>query len=124
MARVLGLGGVFFRSPDPAALAAWYRDNLGLELAGGSEDRAWFDPSSMPSGGKTEWRPFPAETNYFAPSRKSLMLSLLVDDVEGALTQVKAAGAMQIGGVESSERGQYGWFMDPDGNKVELWQPK
>ena len=122
MARALGIGGVFFRSPDPAALSAWYREHLGFKLE--ENGCSAFKPDQLPGGGYTVWSPFKVDTTYFAPSRKSFMVNLIVDDLDGALAQVKDAGATLVGEpTDDPEFGRFGWFMDPEGNKVELWQP-
>lgn len=121
MASVLGIGGVFFRSADPAALSQWYREHLGFPVEdwGG----AVFRPGDMPAAGYTVWGPFPADTDYFAPSAGSWMLNLVVDDLEGMLARVEAGGARRVGEIERHEYGRFGWFLDPGGNKIELWQP-
>ena len=121
MARALGVGGVFFKSRDPKALGTWYQRWLGVEFDGNC---AVFKPSAMPPAGFTVWSPFDAATTYFDPAQKDLMVNLVVDDLDGALAQVKAGGATIVGGVESYDYGRFGWFLDPDGNKVELWEPK
>jgi len=123
MAKVIGVGGVFFKTGDPQGLAAWYRDWLGLpidETYGGAS----FKPETMPAGGCTVWAPFQASTNYFEPSTRPYMLNLVVDDLNGALAQVREGGADVIGEIEDYDYGRFGWFMDPDGNKVELWEPR
>jgi predicted enzyme related to lactoylglutathione lyase len=119
MAKVLGVGGVFFKSPDAAALRAWYSKWLGIPA---DEYGAMFSPATMPPGGMTIWNPFAATTDYFAPSSASFMINLIVDDVDGALAQVREGGAAVVGS-EKHDYGHFGWFIDPDGNKVELWQP-
>ncbi len=121
MARVLGIGGVFFKSRDRARLAAWYAEALGLEINdfGG----AVFTRDDLPSAAYSVWGPFDRDTDYFKPSRKGFMLNLIVDDVDTALAQVVAAGGRQVGQIEDYEYGRFGWFVDPDGNKVELWCP-
>ena len=119
MAKVLGVGGLFFKSPDPERLLAWYaqvarhrrRQVVGRIPAG-----------AMPPRGFTVWSPFPANTDYFAPSKSDFMFNLIVDDLDGALGQVHLGGAQVVGEVEEHEYGRFGWFIDPDGNKVELWQ--
>lgn len=121
MAKVLGVGGVFFLSPDPARLRAWYREHLGIEFEG--EHRA-FRPSEAPPAGATVFAPFDAGTSYFAPSKRPFMFNLMVDDLAGALAQVGAGGAELVGEPEHHDYGDFGWFLDPDGNKVELWQPR
>ena len=120
MAKVLGVGGVFFRSHDPKRLYDWYAKWLGMEF----EDwGAAFYPTTLPANGQTVWSAFDAKTNYFAPSEKEFMFNLVVDDLEGALRQVKEGGAEIIGNVEHLEYGSFGWFLDPDGSKVELLEP-
>ena len=121
MARALGVGGVFFKSPDPKALGAWYRHWLGVEFDGHA---ASFVPSAMPAAGVTVWSPFAASTTYFDPARREFMINLVVDDLDGALAQVKEGGATLVGGIETFEYGRFGWFLDPDGNKIELWEPR
>ena len=123
MARVLGVGGVFFKAQDPAALAAWYGETLGLKIDpsfGGTT----FSPADMPTGAVTVWSPFKASTDYFAPSENAWMFNLVVDDLRAALTQVEAAGGVLAGKVQEESYGLFGWFMDPEGNKVELWEPR
>jgi predicted enzyme related to lactoylglutathione lyase len=121
MAKVLGVGGIFFRSGDPEGLIRWYHDHLGIlaEHPGGAS----FPPAAMPPGAFTVWSPFREDNEYFEPSRREFMINLVVDDLDGALAQVRAGGAELVGEVQSYEYGRFGWFVDPDGNKVELWQP-
>ena len=121
MAKVLGVGGIFFKSPDPRGLMAWYQAHLKLPAE--AADYANLFPSAMPFGSCTVFSPFAANTQYFAPSSSGFMLNLVVDDLDGALGQVAAAGAPLVGGVQAFEYGRFGWFIDPDGNKVELWEP-
>jgi predicted enzyme related to lactoylglutathione lyase len=120
MAKLLGLGGLFFKSPDPEALRAWYVRWLGLTA---DEHGVMFEPAAMPAGACTVWSPFAQSTKYFDPSGDAFMFNLIVDDLDGALDQVKAGGAKVIGNVEEYDYGRFGWFIDPDGHKVELWQP-
>lgn len=121
MAKALGIGGIFFKSPDPGKLMAWYQQALGMPTEAG--DYTAFAAAAMPAGGRTVFSPFQADTAYFAPSQQAFMFNLVVDDLDGALQQVVAAGAQAVGGVESFDYGRFGWFLDPDGNKVELWEP-
>ena len=120
MAKVLGVGGVFFKSPDPKRLYEWYAKWLGMEF----EDWgiAYF-PKDMPEKAQTVWSAFDSGTKYFEPSEKGFMFNLIVDNLEEALKQVREGGAQVIGESEKFEHGSFGWFMDPDGNKVELWEP-
>lgn len=121
MAKALGVGGIFFKSRDPQRLMAWYQAHLGFP--GESNDYASFFATTMPDGGCTVFSPFKDTTGYFAPSKRDFMFNLVVDDLDGALAQVQAGGAELVGDPQSFDYGRFGWFMDPDGNKVELWQP-
>lgn len=120
MAKVLGVGGIFFKSPDPKRLFEWYTKWLGMEL---TEWGISYDPKDMPANGQTVWNAFDAKTDYFDPSQKGFMFNLIVDDVEEAIKQVKEGGAEIVGEIQKADYGSFGWFMDPDGNKVELWEP-
>ncbi len=124
MAKVLGVGGIFFKSPDPARLCQWYSQWLGFSIETESGmSFVPFHPHSMPAKGYTVWSAFSSTTCYFSPSDKEFMFNLVVDNLEEALHQVTAGGAEVVGDIEKSEYGRFGWFVDPDGNKVELWQP-
>ena len=121
--KALGVGGVFFRSPDPERLAGWYRDTLGLAVeAWGATHGTTFTPAAMPSGGLTVWSVFPAETEYFGDSSQAFMINLVVDDLDLALERVERAGG-EVVPERQDDFGRFGWFVDPDGNRVELWEP-
>jgi len=125
MAKVTGIGGVFFKSRgDHAALAAWYHKHLGMtpEPWGGvilkwPEDRAG-------DGGQTVWHVAKPDTQWFAPSDATFMINYRVDDLDGLLAQLRSGGVEIIKGPDSDEHGKFAWIVDPDGNKVELWEPK
>jgi predicted enzyme related to lactoylglutathione lyase len=124
MARVTGIGGVFFKSrQDRAALAAWYQQHLGipLESFGGAVLR-WPDDKAE-DGGLTVWHVAEPESRWFSPSDSAFMINYRVDDLDALLAQLRAAGVAVVGGPESHENGKFAWVMDPDGNKVELWEP-
>lgn len=121
MAKALGIGGIFFKSKDPVALMAWYQTCLGLPDE--AKEYASFAPETMPSNGATVFSPFKSTTSYFAPSKREFMINFIVDDLDGALKQVADGGGTLVGDVQSFDYGRFGWFIDPDGNKVELWQP-
>ncbi len=122
--KALGVGGVFFRSADPARLANWYRDTLGLAIeAWGTTHGTSFSPDSMPANAFTVWSTFAADTEYFGPSGQSFMINLVVDDLDAALVNVKAGGGEVIVEKEEHDFGRFGWIIDPDGNRVELWEP-
>ena len=120
MAKVIGLGGIFFKSRDPAALAAWYAQHLGLELEAWGGVRFQED-SARP--GATMWMPFPEDTSYFGPGRQPYMVNFRVDDLAGLLERLRAAGVEVDERTEQSEYGAFGWISDPEGTRVELWQP-
>ena len=122
--RVLGVGGVFFRSKNPERLAKWYAEHLGLEVESwGGPQGTHFLPSAMPESGFTVWSVFPDDTEYFGERRQAFMLNLVVDDLDAALESVVAGGAERLPGTEDHDYGRFGWFTDPDGNRVELWEP-
>lgn len=120
MKRVVGIGGVFFKAKDPQALSAWYRDHLGFELSpwGGAVFK-----SSGDSTEKTAWSLFPADSTYFAPSNQPFMINYRVDDLHALLAALRAEGCDVDAKVDESEYGKFGWVMDPEGNRVELWEP-
>jgi predicted enzyme related to lactoylglutathione lyase len=122
--RALGVGGVFFRSSDPASLGKWYADHLGLAVESwGSTFGTSFAPVDMPRQGFTVWSVFAANTEYFGDSGQGHMVNLVVDDLDAALQNVSAGGAEVLPEREEHDFGRFGWFVDPDGNRVELWQP-
>lgn len=123
MAKVLGVGGVFFKAEDPRALGEWYQRWLGIEIDP-SYGSGIFYPKDMPGTSFTVWGPFRSSTTYFEPSDKPYMINLIVDDLREALVQVENGGANLVGTPEEHEYGLFAWFIDPEGNKVELWQPK
>jgi len=124
MARVTGIGGVFFKSRgNHAELAAWYQAHLGIPLQewGGAVLRWPEDAGS--DGGLTVWHVAEADTGWFAPSDASFMINYRVDDLQALLANLRAAGVEIVQGPESHENGMFAWILDPDGNKLELWQP-
>lgn len=120
MARALGVGGIFFKAKDPKALLKWYQTWLGLSAD--SADYVCFAPASMPENSMTVFTPFKQDTDYFAPSGQSFMFNLVVDDLDQILQQVVNGGGQLVGEIQRESYGSFGWFLDPEGNKVELWQ--
>jgi predicted enzyme related to lactoylglutathione lyase len=122
MNRVTGIGGVFFSAQDPAALQAWYKNHLGIDVQpwGGAAFR-WADDKGEPTNGTTVWSI--NDGKYFAPSKAPFMVNYRVADLHGLLTLLRSEGCQVLDKVEESEFGKFGWVMDPEGNKVELWQP-
>jgi predicted enzyme related to lactoylglutathione lyase len=118
MAKVLGIGGVFFKAQDGAALSDWYARVLGFSV----ED--WGGVVFQPSGrGYQVWSAFKPDTDHFQPSTAPYMINLMVDDLDGVLAKAKAAGVEPTGRQDDDAFGKFAWIMDPNGVKVELWEP-
>jgi predicted enzyme related to lactoylglutathione lyase len=124
MKRVTGIGGVFIKSGDPAKLREWYRRHLGIQFEewGGFAFR-WKGPENPDGGGTTAWSIFDAASNYFAPSKAQVMINYRVADVHALVAALRAEGCEVMDKVDESEYGKFGWVVDPDGNKIELWEP-
>ena len=124
MAKITGIGGVFFKSSnDHAALAKWYQKHLGLPLEDfGGAILKWPDDKAEDKG-LTVWHVAEKESQWFSPSKSSFMINYRVDNLGEMLAQLKQAGVEIVGGPESHQNGKFAWIMDPDGNKVELWEP-
>jgi predicted enzyme related to lactoylglutathione lyase len=123
MARVTGIGGVFLRSHDPKKLAAWYAEHLGIKLNDyGGASFLWADEISGVAG-VTAWSVFPADTTYFGPGKQAAMINYRVDDLDALLKQLAAAKVLIDPKREDYSYGRFAWITDPDGNRLELWQP-
>jgi predicted enzyme related to lactoylglutathione lyase len=124
MAKVIGLGGLFFKSANPDTLRTWYSDVLGLEFAdwGG----LIFEPAEAAAhpGAGTVFSPFAASTDYFAPSENDFMFNLMVDDLEGVLARAAAHGVTPVKRDPDEYNGPFAHLIDPEGRKIELWQPR
>ena len=122
MKRVTGIGGIFFKSKDPKRLSAWYRDHLGLDVSDwGGAIFQWGGADS--EAGMTIWSPFGEDTDKMAPSTSSFMINFRVADLDALLMALRAEGCDVIDNTEPSDFGKFAWVIDPDGNKVELWEP-
>jgi predicted enzyme related to lactoylglutathione lyase len=116
MERVLGIGGHFMRAADPAALSAWYRDSLGLDT---DEHGLWHQEA-----GPTVFAAFPADTDYFGSRTQQTMLNFRVRDLDAMLAQLRAKGADVDAETQDMDGvGRFGWVTDPEGHRIELWQP-
>lgn len=123
MGRVTGIGGVFFKAEDPDALYAWYEKHLGMKqgVPGQGVNFVWKedgDPEGM-----TVWCIFSKKTNYFEPSKQEFMLNLRVEDLEGLLVKLEEGGVWIDPKRMVEEYGRFAWIMDPEGNRIELWEP-
>jgi predicted enzyme related to lactoylglutathione lyase len=123
MRRVTGIGGVFFKAKDPKALGEWYRIHLGMNVEewGGVAFR--WDEDNASGNGTTIWSPFKEDTKYFAPSLSPFMINFRVEDLHALLAELRAEGCDVDEKTDESEFGKFGWVMDPEGNRIELWQP-
>lgn len=121
MAQALGIGGVFFKAEDPEGLAQWYR--TWLKFPGEEGTFAPFASSNIPENSFAVWSTFARDSDYFGNPDQAFMIDLMVDDLDGALKQVTEGGAEVIPKTEDYDYGRFGWFIDPAGNRVELWQP-
>ena len=119
--HITGVGGVFFKAKDPKALAAWYRDVLGLPLEAWGGAALRYDAPKHPPA--LAWSAFPASTTYFAPSTSGFMINYAVDDMAALLTRLRAKG-VEILKQADDDNGRFAWILDPEGNKIELWEPK
>lgn len=123
MKRVTGIGGIFFKAKDPKALSAWYKEHLGIDVqAWGGAAFRWSGPDNPGGTGTTVWNPFAADTTYFAPSSASFMINYRVEDLHALLAALRAEGVHVEDKIEESEYGKFAWVIDPEGNKLELWQ--
>lgn len=126
MKRVTGLGGVFFKTTDPKKMKEWYGKHLGLPVDEYGASFRWIDindkEAKVPA--LTAWSPFKEDTTYFAPSEKPFMFNYRVENLVELLKVLKEEGVQVVGEVEEFSYGKFAWIMDPEGNKIELWEPK
>jgi catechol 2,3-dioxygenase-like lactoylglutathione lyase family enzyme len=122
MGRITGLGGVFFKCADPERLYGWYETHLGLKRDAGGVNFQWRDKDTN-APGRTVWALFKRDTTYFAPSAAPFMLNYRVDDLDALLTRLRAEGVQVDPKREDGEYGRFAWVMDPEGNRIELWEP-
>ena len=124
MQRVTGIGGIFFKAKDAAGLREWYRRHLGINVEDwGGVAFNWTEASNPDGVGTTVWSVFEGATKYFAPSEAPFMVNYRVEDLHALLAALRDEGCNVDAKVEESEYGKFGWVMDPEGNRVELWEP-
>lgn len=121
LTRVTGLGGFFFKSQNPAAIKEWYKTHLGIP----TDQYGWTFWWKDAQGNKcsTQWSPFEQNTPYFEPSQKQFMMNFRVHDLEALLAALQQEGVTIVGEMQSYDYGKFGWILDPEGNKIELWEP-
>lgn len=122
MARVTGIGGVFFKSEDPIKLRKWYEDNLGIQSDAYGKTFLW-NATEPPNVGSTVWAPFNAQTTYFEPSQKQFMINFRVDDLVELVGELQTKGVEIIAPIIEESYGKFAHILDLEGNKIELWEP-
>lgn len=124
MKRVTGIGGIFFKAKDAPKLHAWYKRHLGIDVqVWGGAAFNWTDSDNKPTGGTTIWSVGSEEGDQFAPSTASFMINYRVEDLDALVAVLKEEGCEVLDKRDNSEYGKFAWVIDPEGNKVELWQP-
>jgi lactoylglutathione lyase len=123
MKRVTGVGGLFMKCKDPKTMYAWYEEHLGIKREHGTVSFNWREAEEPEKTGMTVWALFPEDTKYFDPSRSPFMVNFRVENLEQLLHDLRAAGVQVDDKVETYDYGKFGWIMDPEGNRIELWEP-
>lgn len=119
--RVTGIGGIFFKTKDPVAVKDWYRDHLGFNTDQWGSTFWWKNKDGEDCS--TQWSPFKEDTEYFEPSKKEFMMNFRVENLDELLKTLKEEGVQVLAKTESLEEGKFGWIVDLEGNKIELWEP-
>jgi len=123
MQRVTGIGGIFFKADNPEKLREWYTKHLQLPIEDwGGASFKWREKENPEREGYTIWSPFEADTDYFEPGKKPFMINFRVENLDEVLAQLKAEGLI-VEEKQESEFGKFSWIMDPEGNRIELWEP-
>ena len=123
MEKVTGIGGVFFKARDPKALAEWYGKHLGIESKDGHFDFLWDTPERGREAGRAVWSLFPADTDYLGTSGRPFMINYRVANLARMVEQLRSGG-VAVEKVEEYDYGNFAWLTDPEGNRIELWEPK
>jgi predicted enzyme related to lactoylglutathione lyase len=124
MKRVTGIGGIFFKAEDPEKLSAWYEEHLGMKPQPPAPVQFhWRDARNPRRTGYTVWASFPADTKYFEPSQASFMVNFRVANLDALLEALRREGVTVDSQREDYEYGRFAWIMDPEGNRIELWEP-
>jgi predicted enzyme related to lactoylglutathione lyase len=124
MKKVTGIGGVFFKCKDLKNMKEWYLKHLGVDYGQYGATFEWTEEDGTAKKGSTTWSPFPETTKNFDPSTKEFMINYTVDDLEGLVAELKSAGVTILDEMVSYDFGKFIHILDPEGNKVELWEPK
>ena len=123
MKKVTGIGGVFFKCKDPKQMNAWYNTHLGIDAGEYGASFEWREDADPTKKGVTQWSTFAEKTTYFEPSTKEFMINYRVENLEELVEQLKKEGVTIVDAIEASDYGKFVHILDPEGNKVELWEP-
>jgi len=121
--KVTGIGGIFFRAHDTAGMAGWYQKNLGIRSEDGHADFVWRENDRPDEIGRTVWSVFPSDTDHFGPARPAFMINYRVANLDRMLAQLRRNGVV-VEKIEDYDYGRFAWITDPEGNRIELWEPK
>jgi predicted enzyme related to lactoylglutathione lyase len=123
MKKVTGIGGIFFKCKDPNVMKEWYKKNLGLDTDKYGTTFEWRQAEDSSKKGFTQWSPFSEKSTYFSPSTKDFMINYRVENIAALVEELKASGVTVTDTIETFEYGRFVHIMDPEGNKIELWEP-
>lgn len=123
MKKVTGIGGVFFKCKDSKNIIEWYKTHLGLHTDQYGSTFEWRQSDEPNKKGFTQWSPFSESTTYFAPSEKEFMINYRVENLEGLVVELRSAGVTIVDEMETFDYGKFIHILDPEGNKIELWEP-
>ncbi len=123
MKKVTGIGGIFFKCNDPKKMTAWYQEHLGLATNPYGATFEWYEKPDPASKAQTQWTPFAVNSNYFAPSTKDFMINYRVENLEALIEELKKEGVTILDKMETYDYGKFVHILDPEGNKIELWEP-
>ncbi|WP_342644747.1 VOC family protein [Mucilaginibacter sp. CSA2-8R] len=123
MKKVTGIGGIFFKCHNPKAINEWYKKHLGFDTTPYGTTFEWRDAENSAQKGLTQWNPFPADTQYFAPSDKDFMINYRVQNLEALVADLKKENVTIVDQIETFDYGKFVHILDPEGNKIQLWEP-
>lgn len=123
MHKVTGIGGIIFKAKDPQTLRAWYQEHLGIELTHGFFEFKWTDEPTTKAPGSTVFGIFEEDSSEFAPSEKPFLINFRVNDLKALLKELGDRGITISDKIDEVDFGTFGWFIDPEGNKIQLWEP-
>ncbi len=124
MKKVTGIGGIFFKCKDPKTMGEWYKANLGIDAGEYGASFEWYEAPDSTKKAMTQWTPFKETTKYFDPSTKEFMINYRVDNLEALVEELRKSGVTIVDTMESFDYGKFIHILDPEGNKIELWEPK